>query len=269
MKGASRTAGLVAAYRARSTASDQPICRDAWADALAGEEGHEIAARLDAVNPHMALWVAARTAHLDARVRALASEQVVILGAGLDTRAARLAHESTRFFEVDAPESAAEKQRGLARLEGYPVDAAHYVTCNFETEDFVDRLVQSGFDLARPAVIVWEGVSYYLSEEAVMATLARVAERCHPETTLLFDFVGKKFIEARTKSPTDDEMRALVRDLGEPMIWGTNDVLPILFDQGFRKVRIDSFDEIVLGLTGTYERERRFRFQYIAEASVA
>ena len=257
----------MAAFRARSTHTDA-VCSDAWAEALAGDEGRELAARLDAVNPHMALWVAARTAHLDARVREIDSPQVVILGAGLDTRAARLARGGTRFFEVDAPSSSAEKQRRLAELDGYPIDAATYVTCDFETEDFIDRLAAEGFDLQRPAVIVWEGVSYYLTEEAVLATLRRVAQRCDPATTLLFDFVGTKFIEARTKSAEDGEMLALVRDLGEPMLWGANDVLPLLYAQGFRKVRVDSFDQIVLRLTGTYERERRFRFQSIAEASV-
>ena len=64
-------------------------------------------------------------------------------------------------------------------------------------------------------------------------------------------------------------MRGLVADLGEPMVWGVNDPLPLLYDVGFRRVFVDGFDEIVLALTGTYERERAFRFQYVAEASVA
>lgn len=270
---ASRTAQLVAAYRARATRSGLAQCDDEWAEALAGAEGCALVAQLDARTPHLGLWVAVRTAHLDAAVGrhldARTAQQVVILGAGLDTRAARLGREGVRFFEVDAPASAEFKRARLGQLAGYPVDAATYVSCDFERDDFLERLVESGFDAARPSVIVWEGVTYYLSEDAVHATLRRVATACSPTTTLLFDFVGKRFIEGRSQSAVDTDTLDMVRDLGEPMVWGIDDVLPVLYEAGFRRVRVDSFDQMTLRLTDSYERERRFRFQYIAEASVA
>lgn len=269
---ASRTAQLVAAYRARATSSGLAGCHDRWAEALAGTEGPGFAAGLDAVAPHMGLWVAVRTAHLDVAVGRLlaagATKQVVILGAGLDTRAARLARPGVRFFEVDAPASAQLKRARLAELEAYPVEAATYVTCDFEHEDFLERLVGAGFDPATPTAVVWEGVTYYLSEGAVRGTLARIASACSPRTTVLFDFVGKRFIEGRTKSAVDTNTLDMVRGLGEPMVWGINDVLPLLYEEGFRRVRVDSFDALTLRYTESYERERRFRFQYIAEASV-
>ncbi len=263
---ASQTAALVAAYRARSTAVDG-ICSDEWAARLAGPEGEKLAARLDALSPHMELWVSARARHLDDVVRRLTAPQVVILGAGFDTRAARLATPGRRFFEVDVASTARAKQTRLASLKGYPADAATYVTCDFENENFLTRLEDAGFDANEPAVFVWEGVTYYLTEPAVRATLERVAS-CHPKTTLLFDFVGRRFISGQSKSAADAGMLQLVRDLGEPMVWGIDDVLPLLFKSGFRRVRVDSFDEIVLRLTSTYDRRRCFRFQYVAETSI-
>lgn len=266
----SRTALLVAAYRARASVLENAICRDPYAHALAGEDGHALARSYDEVNPHLELWVSLRTAAIDAEVRSAIQDgirQIVILGAGLDTRAARLARDGVRFFEVDRPETQAEKKRRLELIEGYPHEAATYVTCNFESDDFLDRLVASGFQVDEPAFFVWEGVTYYLTEPAVRATLRRVAEGTHPRSRIVFDYVGRNFVEGAAKNAQDRAARDYVAKLGEPFRFGVNDVLPILYEEGFRYVRTDSFDELCLTWTGTYLRERRFRFQYLALAS--
>ena len=92
---------LVAGYRARASAAGDPIISDPWAARLAGSEGEALTRQFDGPQPHLELWIAVRTAHLDARVRDLTGPrssiaQVVILGAGLDTRAARLARSTWR-----------------------------------------------------------------------------------------------------------------------------------------------------------------------------
>ncbi|MFW6052126.1 MAG: class I SAM-dependent methyltransferase [Myxococcota bacterium] len=269
--GPSRTALLVAGYRARLTDGGSPLCHDPWARALAGEEGLALSRALDGSQPHMELWLGVRTAFLDGAVARLSrvAPQVVLLGAGLDTRAARLASPGLRFFEVDAPATQRWKLRRLAELPEYPRDVAVYVSCDFETEDFLSRLTAAGFDPGMPAVFVWEGVTYYLSEPAVRATLRRVAAGCHPDTTLLFDFVGRDMAEGRVRHAEDRQTHRMVADLGEPFRFGTNDVLPVLYEEGFRRVRVTSFDEACLELTGTYDRARKFRFQYLAEATIA
>src|SRR5687768_4604112 len=118
---ASRTALITAAYRARATARPDPICNDPWAASLAGEEGAALVAPLDANAPHLELWVAVRTAFLDAQACALLDppssiSQAVLLGAGLDVRAARLARDGVRWFEVDQPHTQADKLRRLRAL---------------------------------------------------------------------------------------------------------------------------------------------------------
>ncbi len=271
-RGASRTALLVSAYRARAARRPSPIARDTWAEHLAGEEGEALCARVDAFLADRELWMAVRTAYLDEEVRHWSREepglhQVVILGAGLDTRAARLAHPGVRFFEVDHPASQADKLARLDRAPGYPKEAATYVSCDFERDDFVERLAAGGLDLSRPSVVLWEGVSYYLPEEAVRATLRKVATAFEPRSILLFDHFLKKFVDAKSRSRKDDAAADFVEGLGERFVWGSNDPLPLLFEEGFRHVRSVSFDEIALSLTGSYERGREFRFQRIVTAS--
>jgi len=267
---------LVAGYRARASAAANPIISDPWAARLAGAEGEALTRQFDGPQPHLELWIAVRTAHLDARVRDLTGPhsgvaQVVILGAGLDTRAARLCREGVTFYEVDHPDTQAEKLRRLGELAEYPVGAAVYAGCDFAEDDadFVSSLTAAGFDVASPAVFVWEGVTPYLEEGAVRATVSRVASGCHPESVLLFDFLGKYAAARGRGDASDEDTRDAVEGLGEPLLWGTNDAVPLLYESGMRKVVVHRFDELGLEYTGTYDRGRKWRFQYLAETSVA
>jgi methyltransferase (TIGR00027 family) len=262
-----RTALMVAAYRARATARKDAICMDPYATALAGDDGQAIAKAYDAVYPHMELWIAVRTAFIDGLVgRFGALGQIVILGAGFDTRSARLARPGVRFFEVDQEEVQKAKRARLAAIGGYP-DKATYVTCNFEKEDFLDRLSAERFDASTPALFIWEGVTPYLTEAAVRSTLRRIAQRAHEASVLVFDHLRRKIVVGDVQNPKDLESRAFVADLGEPLRFGIDYPLPMLYEEGFRKVRALTFDEICLDATGTYDRERAFRFQGVVLAS--
>jgi methyltransferase (TIGR00027 family) len=268
---ASKTALMVAAYRARATRRVDALCSDRWANGMAGVIGLELSVAFDRHYPPMELWVALRTAYLDAHVAhllATGTDQVVLLGAGFDTRASRLARPGARFFEVDHPLTQAEKRGRIAELRGYPADAAEMVACDFERgDDFVERLVAAGFDPGRPAAVLWEGVVAYLSEEAVRATLVRASARLHPDSPIYFDYLGKRMAQGDRIKAEDRALSDEVSRLGEPIRFGTNDPLPLLHECGYRHVRTVTFDQIALGLTGTYDRARMFRFQGICAAS--
>jgi methyltransferase (TIGR00027 family) len=279
--GPSTTATMVAAYRGRASARPDPVCSDPWALRLAGEDGVEVARRYDGAFPHMELWIALRTAFIDDRVRrAIRPEgemsQVVVLGAGLDTRAARLGRPGdsgdrrapkVRFFEVDREETQTIKLARLATFSDYPKACATYVTCDFEREDFLERLVAEGFSTEEPAFFVWEGVTAYLSEAAVRATLRRIASGAHPRSVVVFDHLRRKIVSGDVKDPKDQESRTFVADLGEPLRFGIDYPLPLLYEEGFRRVRMVNFDEIGLEVTGSYERQRAFRFQGVVLGS--
>jgi len=102
-------------------------------------------------------------------------DQFVILGAGFDTRVFRLPDASrVRCFEVDAPATSSAK-RELLRKVG--IDSSHvtFVPADFEKDDWLELLVDAGFDMNRPALFLWEGVMVYLDSDAVEATLRKIA----------------------------------------------------------------------------------------------
>ncbi len=272
-RAASQTAVLVAAYRARASAATNPVCNDPWAQGLAGDAGVALTHRWDEHAPDMELWVGLRTRYIDdCVVRAIDAgiRQVVMLGAGLDTRAARLARPGVRFFEVDQPASQADKRDRLSKLDGYPIDAATFVPCDFEHDDFVALLCDAGLDRAAPACLVWEGVVYYLAEEAARSTFRRVATELDSRSLLVFDYLSSNMAKSSDRLRDEDRaMKGIIEELGEPMRYGIDDPTPLMFESGYRLLRTVSFDELALQYTGTYERKRFFRFQAIGLASAS
>src|SRR6476659_3187402 len=111
---------MVCAYRARARRWEKPLFVDPWAEAIAGADGHELAEQLDSRFPPLETCLARRAAYLDRlvgfAVDRLSIRQVVILGAGYDTRAARLPRAGVTCFEVDHPATQEAKRQQLAKL---------------------------------------------------------------------------------------------------------------------------------------------------------
>ncbi len=130
-----------------------------------------------------------RTRFLDEAFRSglTSTEQCVILGVGLDCRAIRLEGSAeVPVFEVDRPANLSWKRSRLpsARSERRIVEAP----IDFEHESLALALGRAGFDPGRPAFFLWEGVSQYLSAEAVDATLSFVAS-CAAGSRLAFSYI--------------------------------------------------------------------------------
>jgi methyltransferase (TIGR00027 family) len=114
--------------------------------------------------------------------------QVVILGAGFDSRAHRMsALEAAHVFEVDHPATQTEKQRRAARL-ARTCRQLTYVGCNFERDLLADRLQSAGHRADEPTVWICEGVTLYLDDEALRATLVTIAARSAAKSTLIVEY---------------------------------------------------------------------------------
>ena len=128
----SLTARLTAAARARESARPDRLFDDPWAAALAGPEGvaflkrFEEAGRIPGVpplgeNPYIAIRTRVLDDFMTAAVAALDARQVVIVAAGLDTRAFRLAWpDGTRVYELDHPDVLAAKQSTMDAAGAVP-----------------------------------------------------------------------------------------------------------------------------------------------------
>ncbi len=113
--------------------------------------------------------------------------QYLVLGAGLDTFGWRNPHADLTVFEVDHPSTQAWKRACVAGMgEETPANLV-FAPVDFQNQTLADGLAGAGFDDASPAFVSWLGVAMYLSEEAVMRTLAALA-RLPGRSEVVFDF---------------------------------------------------------------------------------
>jgi methyltransferase (TIGR00027 family) len=149
--------------------------------------------------------------------------QFVILGAGFDTRPYRLPEDTpVRSFEVDAPKTQAAK-RELLEKAGTGTSKVTFVAADFETEDWLRKLVEAGFDPASPALFLWEGVIIYLDREAVEDTLRKVAS-CARGSVLAFDYYTTVSLDSSALYWRF--ARSATQAAGEPLKFGIDSTPP-------------------------------------------
>lgn len=197
-----------------------PISRGALAAARAsGDLG--LAAERHALG--LITYVLTRHRFIDDALQAALSEgrieQVVLLGAGYDTRAYRFGPQASdvQFFEVDHPSTGGRKARIVAvHADRLPPEQVTRVQVDFEHERFGEKLVQAGLRPGAPTFFVWEGVSMYLSREAVKSTLETIHALGAPGSELAMDFFFM-LDQADARATALRTLPGLLHFLGEPV----------------------------------------------------
>jgi len=122
-------------------------------------------------------------------------DAVVILGAGLDTRPYRLArHGDVPVFEVDLPVNIARKRAVVSRVFGAVPPSVRLVSVDFERDDLMATLASYGYRVDSPTFFIWEGVTQYLTADAVRATFDQLAQAASG-SKLDFTYVRRDFID--------------------------------------------------------------------------
>lgn len=122
-------------------------------------------------------------------------DAVVVLGAGLDTRAYRLARRADiPVFEVDMPVNIDRKAATVDRVLGGTPASVHLVAVDFERDDLAAELAKHGYRGDFRTFFVWEGVTQYLTEDAVRATFSYLRSAA-AGSRLVFTYVQRDFID--------------------------------------------------------------------------
>ncbi len=237
----SQTAVMVCAARAAAHGrTDVAAFADPTALALLPEDTRQLVERFRSGVPPRSLrervrnavlvkrskMMVARTVAIDGAIRAAASSQVVILGAGLDGRAWRMPElADVTVFEVDHPDSQRQKRARAASLKQAARDV-RFVPVDFTRDRLADALASAGHDPARQTTWVWEGVVMYLDRADIEATLRVVEARSAPGSRLVVVYHSPSIIrqmggfllgllgEPFRSSFTADEMRTLLAGFG-------------------------------------------------------
>ena len=249
----SRTAALMAVQRgleSTRTAHDRlfedPLARHflsaPWRVALAasrlGPVHRLIEAAYDFVGgPGPRASAIARTKHIDEIIeeRAASVDQVVILGAGYDTRPYRLrALACHTIFEIDHPDTQTLKVAALRRA-GIDNPNVEFVPVDFETDDLAAALKSAGYASGRPTLFLWEGVTQYLSAEAVDRTLSVIRGLAAAGSLLVFTYVDDAVLHDPSVFPEAAKWLRGVTRRGEPWTFGLspNRLADFFAERGF------------------------------------
>ncbi len=175
--------------------------------------------------PGMYEYVIARTRYCDDRFRQALAEgfdQVLIFGAGFDTRALRFSpiNKGTKIFELDAPVTQEMKIRLLKKKNVRLPDHLIFVPINFNTEFLEDRLTAAGFKKDVKTMFLLEGITMYLNADAIDSTFGFMAKNSAAGSLVTFDCIYASVLRGENRYYGEQGVVKTVSRAGEGFTFG-------------------------------------------------
>jgi methyltransferase (TIGR00027 family) len=196
--------------------------------------------------------------------------QLVLLGAGFDTRAFRLpAAKHISTFELDHPETSRAKQSILGKAFGSLPDQVHFVEIDFNRQSLADALNPAGFMSTQPACFIWEGVTNYLTADAINGTLRQIAKAA-PGSILLFTYVHRAVLDHPESFFGAEKMIARLQSYGEPWTFGLypEEIEGFIADRGLRLIKDLGVAEVWQKTGRSSSGTHGYEFYRLASATV-
>ena len=199
-------------------------------------------------------FLLARTRYMDDTLLSCLEQgmqQLVILGAGYDSRAYRFQEQlqkRVQVFEVDHPAKQRVKMHKLEKVFGKLPEHVTYVPVDFDHDSLYERLLTSGYRQDLLTLFIWEGVTYYITSQAVDETLAFVRQHSASGSWIVFDYTYQEVVNGTYKRGEAANLRRYRGLTGEGMIFG----IPEGTIESFLRAR--GFNEIQKASGGDLER---------------
>lgn len=166
-------------------------------------------------------------------------EQLVILGAGYDSRAYRIEGlEKIKTFEVDHPTTQTIKIEKIKTNFGSLPDHVVYVPSDLENENFGQRLINMGYNRHVKTLFLMEGVLMYLQSKVVDEILSFIVKNSGKNSSILFDYFPQSTVDGSSTLEVGRNIRNQVSQLGEPFKFGIKEgtVETFLTQRGFSHI---------------------------------
>jgi methyltransferase (TIGR00027 family) len=250
----SRTSQLTLQYRAIESLrpADEQVCSDTLALRFMGAVWYRFAKNrllkrllirsLDRNPTGMPAFVVARTRYIDDFLKAQIEDgikQLVILGAGYDSRAYRfdqLQQEGVKVFELDQLYAQRFKIWTVSKTVGSFPKNLTYVHIDFAREKLEVNLPSSGYQANLKTLFICEGVTMYLTAEAVDRTLSFIAASSGEGSCIVFDYLFDSALDPTSRPSEAELLRRSCAIVHEPLLFGIkhNTIERFLSSRGFR-----------------------------------
>jgi methyltransferase (TIGR00027 family) len=230
----SQTSVIIAYWRMRETEKPEPLFSDHLAHLFLDCAATETAQRVTSLSPSTEVLVQFRSRYFDEQIlrqTATGVKQVVLLVAGLDTRAIRFGPPEVSFYEIDQADLIEYKRKRLEE-SGYALNS-RLIPCNYVKQDWVSALSAHGFHTDQPACIIWEGNSMYIPEPEIAALLDTMRDRLK-KFSLSFDYLSRRLVERRSSLLRSRHLLEVFATLEAPWVSGFDEIGPTLRRAGLR-----------------------------------
>lgn len=168
-------------------------------------------------------------------------QQLVILGAGYDSRAYRFEQlkQGVKAFEVDHPSTQKVKMSRVMAILGELPGQVTFVGLDFNHETLEQRLPESGYDAQLKTLFIWEGVVMYLSAKAVDSTLSFIARHSGAGSQVVFDYIYSALLDGTVRHGEVNRMHRVRRFSGEQLTFSipAGEASRFLAHRGFYNVK--------------------------------
>jgi methyltransferase (TIGR00027 family) len=194
-------------------------------------------------------FIVLRERYIDDYLKACLREgldQVVILGAGFDTRAYRIPGiEKTHVFEVDHPNTQEVKLGKLRKVIDPLPSHVTFVPMDFNTQSLCKHLQASGYNEQGKTLFIWQGVTYFLTAQGVDNTLAFIAEHSGPGSAVVFDYFYSETLHDKSRRDVQ-MMQRTARLVGEEYMFGIDKgrVEEFLTERGFHDIHNMTIEDL-------------------------
>jgi len=166
-------------------------------------------------------------------------EQLVILGAGYDSRPYRIGGlERIKTFEVDHPGTQAVKIEKVKKIFGSLQDHVVFVPVNLGVEDLGQKLLENGYDPSKKSLFIMEGLSYFIPLSVIDEILSFIAENSSKGSCILFDYYPGSVVDGTCNLEMVKNLHKLLMQVEEPLKFGIKDgmIEAFLMERGFSQV---------------------------------
>lgn len=239
-----RTAFITAQWRLEESRRPGRLFDDSLAACFVDGATEPLAAKLAAVLPEAPRMIVLRTRYIDDYLTATGPHvgQVVVLGAGFDTRRLRCDARDVAWFEIDRQAVLDFKRARLGRHALEP--RASYLACDYVRDDFTRGLVASGFRPELPSYLIWEGNTFFLPLDDVVVVLLRLCSELR-RFEISFDYMSDRVISRSTGDARVTEFAEMYARLGAGFVSGLADVHAFASDLGMEVADHRAASELV------------------------
>jgi methyltransferase (TIGR00027 family) len=167
-------------------------------------------------------------------------EQLLILGAGYDTRAYRIKElKDIKVFEVDHPNTQSFKIKKIRDIFGTIPYNVSYVPLDFEFEELGQKLFENCYESSKKTLLIMEGLIMYIPKEAVQKIFSFFTANSGTDSSIIFDYYPESVVTGSCKQEIGNNIRNFVIQQGEPLQFGIEEetIHEILSNNGFKHIK--------------------------------